>query len=155
VSPNLIALHADARALSSFPYLVAINSVLPALVAGNAVLLKPSPQTPLAAERLALAFKRAGLPEHVLQILHLSPQLTTYVVQHTLVSFVSFTGSVAGGREIEQAAVSAKNFKGVALEVRGQCISKLNIFDSDFKCTAWWEGSSLCPGRCRSQLHRL
>jgi acyl-CoA reductase-like NAD-dependent aldehyde dehydrogenase len=96
---------------------VSINSVLPAIVAGNAVILKPSPQTPLTAERFALALTRAGIPKGVIQVAHLSPALTTYAVQHPLVDFVSFTGSVAGGRSVEQAAVSAKGFKGVALEV--------------------------------------
>lgn len=82
------------------------------------MLLKPSPQTPLTAERLSLALQRAGLPEDVLQVLHLSPPLTTFVIQHPLVDFVSFTGSVAGGHSVEKAAVEAPGFKGVALEVR-------------------------------------
>lgn len=81
------------------------------------MLLKPSPQTPLTGERLALALERAGLPEHVFQVLHLSPLLATFVVQHPIVSFVSFTGSVAGGRSVEKAATEAVGFKGVALEV--------------------------------------
>lgn len=50
--------------------------------------------------------------------MHLSPELTTQAIQHPLVNFISFTGSVAGGRAVEQAAVSAPGFKGVALEVR-------------------------------------
>ncbi|KAG6333991.1 hypothetical protein ID866_5096 [Astraeus odoratus] len=78
----------------NFPYLTSINSVLPAIVAGNSVLLKPSPQTPLAAERFATAL-------------------------HKLVDFVSFTGSVVGGQAVERAAVEAPGFKGVALEVLG------------------------------------
>jgi acyl-CoA reductase-like NAD-dependent aldehyde dehydrogenase len=90
---------------------------LPAIIAGNTVLLKPSPQTPLTAERLALALHNAGLPEDVLQVLHLSPPLTTFVIQHSLVDFVSFTGSVVGGHSVEKAAVDALGFKGVALEV--------------------------------------
>lgn len=102
----------------NFPYLTSINSVLPALVAGNAVLLKPSPQTPLTAERFQLALERAGVPKGVIRVLHLSPALTSHAVQHPLVDFVSFTGSVIGGKSIETAAVSAKEFKGVALEVR-------------------------------------
>jgi acyl-CoA reductase-like NAD-dependent aldehyde dehydrogenase len=81
------------------------------------VLLKPSPQTPLTGERLALALQRAGLPANVLHVLHLSPTLATFVIQHPLVNFVSFTGSVVGGRTVEQAAVAATGFKGVALEV--------------------------------------
>lgn len=101
----------------SYPYLTSINSVLPAIIAGNSVLLKPSPQTPLTAERLARALERAGLPENVFQVLHLSPTLATFVIQHPLVDFVSFTGSVIGGRTVEKAAVEATGFKGVALEV--------------------------------------
>jgi acyl-CoA reductase-like NAD-dependent aldehyde dehydrogenase len=81
------------------------------------VLLKPSPQTPLTAERLALALNRAGLPEDVFHVLQLSPTLATFVIQHPLVDFVSFTGSVIGGRSVEKAAVEATGFKGVALEV--------------------------------------
>lgn len=94
-----------------------INSVLPAIVAGNAVLLKPSPQTPLVAERFVDALHKAGVPKDLVQVLHLSPALTSYVVQHKLVDFVSFTGSVVGGNAVEHAAVEAAGFKGVALEV--------------------------------------
>ena len=101
----------------SFPYLTSINSVLPAIVAGNAVLLKPSPQTPLVAERFATALINAGVPKDLIQVLHLSPSLTSYVVQHSVVDFVSFTGSVVGGQAVERAAVEAPGFKGVALEV--------------------------------------
>jgi acyl-CoA reductase-like NAD-dependent aldehyde dehydrogenase len=90
---------------------------LPAIIAGNSVLLKPSPQTPLTGERLALALDRAGLPEDVFHVLHLSPSLATFVIQHPLVDFVSFTGTVIGGRSVEKAAVEATGFKGVALEV--------------------------------------
>lgn len=101
----------------SYPYLVSVNSVIPALIAGNAVLLKPSPQTPLAAERFALALHRAGVPADAIQVLHLSPALTSYVLQHPKVDFVSFTGSVVGGQAVEKAAVNGPGFKGVALEV--------------------------------------
>jgi len=66
---------------------------------------------------MALAFDRAGLPENVFQVLHLSPTLATFAIQHPLVDFVSFTGSVIGGRTVEKAAVEATGFKGVALEV--------------------------------------
>jgi acyl-CoA reductase-like NAD-dependent aldehyde dehydrogenase len=91
---------------------------LPAIIAGNAVLLKPSPQTPLTAERFALALTRAGVPEDVIQVIHLPPSLTTYAVKHPLVDFVSFTGSVQGGRSVAESAATAEGFTGVALEVR-------------------------------------
>ncbi|KAI0808060.1 Aldehyde/histidinol dehydrogenase [Fomes fomentarius] len=90
-----------------------VNSVLPALIAGNSVVLKPSPQTPLAAERFALAFHNAGVPKDALQVIHLSPELTTKAVQNPLVDFVAFTGSVAGGRAVDIAAAQAPGFKGV------------------------------------------
>ncbi|CDO75922.1 hypothetical protein BN946_scf184873.g11 [Trametes cinnabarina] len=104
----------------NYPYLVMVNSVLPALIAGNAVILKPSPQTPLAAERFVSAFHKAGVPKDALQVIHLSPQLTTVAVQHPLVDFVAFTGSVSGGRAIDIAAAEAKGFKGVGLELGGK-----------------------------------
>lgn len=101
----------------NFPYLVSINSILPAIVAGNAVLLKPSPQTPLVAERFQRAFESAGVPKGVIQAVHLDPEGVGRAVKHELVKFVSFTGSVVGGRAVEKAAVDAEGFKGVALEV--------------------------------------
>ncbi|KAG2136749.1 succinate semialdehyde dehydrogenase [Suillus cothurnatus] len=104
----------------NYPYLVMINSVLPALIAGNAVILKPSPQTPLTAVRFKEALNNAGFPTDLIQVVHLSPPLTRYVVQHKLVDFVVFTGSVAGGKAIETAAVAADGFKGVGLELGGK-----------------------------------
>jgi acyl-CoA reductase-like NAD-dependent aldehyde dehydrogenase len=80
--------------------------------------LKPSPQTPLTAERFALALKRAGVPPDVIQVVHLSPQLTSHAISNPSVAFVSFTGSVAGGRSVAKAASTADGFTGVALEVR-------------------------------------
>jgi len=104
----------------NFPYLVAINSVLPALIAGNAVLMKASPQTPLVADRFASLFASAGLPANLLTPLHLSPTLTQHLAAHPSVKFVSFTGSVAGGRGIERAAAGSETIKGVALELGGK-----------------------------------
>ena len=94
-----------------------MNSVLPAIIAGNAVLLKPSPQTPLTAERFATALHLAGVPKDVIQVVHLSPALTNYAVKHPSVNFISFTGSVSAGRSVDEAAASAKTIKGVGLEV--------------------------------------
>jgi acyl-CoA reductase-like NAD-dependent aldehyde dehydrogenase len=109
--------------LYSYPYLTVVNSVLPAILAGNAVLLKPSPQTPLTAERFARAFRQTGLPQNVLQVVHMSPELTSHAIGNPSVNFVSFTGSVAGGRSVAKAAAEAKGFTGVALEVL--CINRI------------------------------
>jgi acyl-CoA reductase-like NAD-dependent aldehyde dehydrogenase len=102
----------------NYPYLTAVNGVVPALMAGNAVLLKHSAQTPLCAERLTEAFQAAGLPEAVFQHLHLSHEATTRVIGSDLVDFVSFTGSVPGGHAVQQAA--AGRFLGLGLELGGK-----------------------------------
>ena len=102
----------------NYPYLTAVNSVVPALVAGNAVILKHSHQTPLCAERMVGAGIAAGLPEGLFQCLHLSREQTAQVIQSPLVSGVAFTGSVPGGRQIEQAA--AGRFIPVGLELGGK-----------------------------------
>ncbi|KNZ81393.1 Succinate-semialdehyde dehydrogenase [NADP+] [Termitomyces sp. J132] len=104
----------------NYPYLTPINSVLPAIIAGNTVLLKPSPQTPVTAERLVDALIKAGLPKDVVQVTHLSVELARYVVRSPRVEFVSFTGSVKGGRVVGRTAAEGEGFKGVALELGGK-----------------------------------
>jgi acyl-CoA reductase-like NAD-dependent aldehyde dehydrogenase len=101
----------------NYPYLIAVNSVIPALMAGNAVILKHSAQTPLAAERFAECLLVAGLPKGVFQVLHASHEDTDHIVRDPRVDFVAFTGSVAGGRAVQRAAAS--RFIGVGLELGG------------------------------------
>jgi acyl-CoA reductase-like NAD-dependent aldehyde dehydrogenase len=101
----------------NYPYLIAVNSVVPAIMAGNAVVLKHSAQTPLCAERFAECFKEAKLPAGVFQVLHLSHEDTERVVRDPRVDFVAFTGSVAGGHAIQRAA--ADRFVGTGLELGG------------------------------------
>ena len=137
----------------NFPYLVAINSVLPAIIAGNAVLLKPSPQTPLVAERFQRAFEAAGLPSGVMRAVHLGPEGVERAVKHELVDFVSVTGSVAGGQAVEKMATEANGFKGVALEVTICTSLTLKLNTNTYLLIAWWEGSCVCSTRCRSRLH--
>ncbi|MBL8176712.1 MAG: aldehyde dehydrogenase family protein [Bryobacterales bacterium] len=102
----------------NYPYLTAVNSVVPAIAAGNAVVLKHSAQTPLCAERMAKAFHKAGLPEGVFQFLHLGHDDVARVIADSRVAFVAFTGSVAGGHAVQQAAAS--RFAGTALELGGK-----------------------------------
>lgn len=102
----------------NYPYLTAVNSVVPAIVSGNAVILKHSAQTPLCAERFAKAFHKAGLPEGVFQFLHLSHDDVNRVIGDARVGFVAFTGSVAGGHAVQQAA--SGRFVGTALELGGK-----------------------------------
>jgi len=102
----------------NYPYLTAVNSIIPALVAGNTVLLKHSAQTPLCAERLDAAFRAAGLPEGVFQYLHLTHADTERVIKSDEVNFIAFTGSVPGGQMVERAAAGL--FKGTGLELGGK-----------------------------------
>ena len=102
----------------NFPYLTSVNAIMPALLAGNAVVLKHSAQTPLCAERLQQAFSEAGLPEAVFQYLHLSHADTEAVIQSKEINFVAFTGSAPGGEMVERAAVG--RFIGVGLELGGK-----------------------------------
>jgi acyl-CoA reductase-like NAD-dependent aldehyde dehydrogenase len=102
----------------NYPYLTAVNSVVPALMAGNAVLLKHSHQTPLCAERFAQAFQAAGLPEGVFQHLHLSHDATARLIGSEGVDFVAFTGSVPGGHAVQEAA--AERFIATGLELGGK-----------------------------------
>jgi acyl-CoA reductase-like NAD-dependent aldehyde dehydrogenase len=101
----------------NYPYLIAVNSVVPALAAGNVVILKHSAQTPLCGERFAECFAAAGLPDGVFQVLHVSHEDTDRVIRDPRVDFVAFTGSVAGGHAVQRAAAS--RFIGVGLELGG------------------------------------
>lgn len=102
----------------NYPYLTAVNSIMPAIMAGNVVILKHSSQTPLCAERLEEAFAEAGLPDGVFQYLHLTHEATELVASSPRIDFVSFTGSVSGGVAIERAV--AGRFIGVGLELGGK-----------------------------------
>jgi len=102
----------------NYPYLIAVNSVVPAIMAGNSVILKHSRQTALCAERFAEAFQAAGLPEGVFQFLHLDHALTAQAIADARVAQVAFTGSVAGGRAMEEAALG--RFIGLGLELGGK-----------------------------------
>jgi acyl-CoA reductase-like NAD-dependent aldehyde dehydrogenase len=102
----------------NYPWLTSVNAVIPALLAGNSVILKMAAQTPLVAERYAEAFKAAGLPADVFQFLHLSHDQVAKVIGDERVAFVAFTGSVPGGHAVQQAA--AKRFIGTGLELGGK-----------------------------------
>lgn len=102
----------------NYPYLTAVNAVVPALAAGNVVVLKHSDQTPLCAEAMVEAALAAGLPEGVFQYIHMSHARTAEAVRDPRVSFVAFTGSVEGGRAVQQAA--SGRFIGMGLELGGK-----------------------------------
>jgi acyl-CoA reductase-like NAD-dependent aldehyde dehydrogenase len=102
----------------NYPYLTAINSIVPALIAGNAVILKHAAQTILVGERFQQAFDRAGLPPGLFTHLVLSHGDAARIIASGAVDHVNFTGSVAGGRAIEQAA--AGTFTSLGLELGGK-----------------------------------
>ncbi|KAJ3080454.1 hypothetical protein HK102_003054 [Quaeritorhiza haematococci] len=90
----------------NYPYLTTVNGVVPALLAGNTVILKQAPQTFPCAERFTEAFKAAGLPEGVFQHLHIDHAVAEAVIKDPRIDFVQFTGSVRGGHDIVRAASS-------------------------------------------------
>ncbi len=102
----------------NYPYLTAVNSIIPALAAGNTVLLKHSAQTPLCAERFGEAFHKAGLPAGVFQHLHLGHAAALGLIESDGIDFVAFTGSVPAGHAVQTSA--AKRFIGVGLELGGK-----------------------------------
>ena len=102
----------------NYPYLTAINSIVPALLAGNAVILKHAAQTLLVGERFAEAFKRVGLPKGLFHNLVMSHEQAEKLIGSGRVDHVNFTGSVAGGRAIERAA--AGTFASLGLELGGK-----------------------------------
>lgn len=106
----------------NYPYLTAVNAVVPALLAGNVVLLKHSEQTFLCAERFADAFEAAGLPEGVFQALRLShEQSASLIGRDGGPDLVCFTGSVGGGSAVQRAAANRRDrFVTVGLELGGK-----------------------------------
>lgn len=102
----------------NYPYLTAVNAVIPALIAGNTVVLKHSHQTPLCAERFLEAFVNAGVPAGVFQYLHLSHADTARLMGDPRVASVCFTGSVSGGRAV--VAATAAGFATAGLELGGK-----------------------------------
>ncbi len=102
----------------NYPYLTAVNSIVPAIMAGNAVVVRHSTQTPLCAERIVEAFEAAGAPDGLVQFLHTTHADTERLVGSPGVDFVAFTGSVGAGRRVQGAA--AERFIGIGLELGGK-----------------------------------
>ena len=102
----------------NYPYMTAINTIAPALIAGNTVVLKHATQTLLVGERMARAFHSAGVPEDVFINVFLDHDTTSGLIAEGAFDFVNFTGSVGGGRAMERAA--AGTFTGLGLELGGK-----------------------------------
>ncbi|MCZ4254635.1 aldehyde dehydrogenase family protein [Sulfitobacter sp. G21635-S1] len=138
----------------NYPYMTAINTVAPALIAGNAVMLKHASQTPLVGERLAEAFHAAGVPEAVFQNVFLDHQTTSDLIAAKSFGFVNFTGSVSGGQAIERAA--AGTFTGLGLELGGKDPGYVRA-DANVEAAAETliDGAMFNAGQCCCGIERI
>src|SRR6476660_5663663 len=102
----------------NYPYLTAINTIVPGLLAGNAIILKHAAQTLLVGERIAEAFKRAGVHKGLFHNLVMSHAQTEKLIGSGEIDHINFTGSVAGGRAIDRA--TAGTFASIGLELGGK-----------------------------------
>ncbi|EJM92254.1 NAD-dependent aldehyde dehydrogenase [Pseudomonas sp. GM74] len=102
----------------NYPYLTAVNTIIPALMAGNSVILKHASQTLLVGERFAEAMRRANLPDGLFHNLLLDHRQTAAIIDSGRVQQVNFTGSVDAGKAMESAATG--RFIGVGLELGGK-----------------------------------
>ena len=116
----------------NYPLLTAVNVVFPAVLAGNAVVLKHSPRSPLAGEHFAHAFAAAGAPEGLVQAVHCDHPTTEAAVADPRIDHVVFTGSVLGGHRIQRAA--AGRFLHIGLELGGNDPAYV-AEDCDFEAT--------------------
>ena len=138
----------------NYPYMTAINTVAPALIAGNAVMLKHASQTPLVGERMAEAFHAAGVPEEVFQNVFLDHETTSDLIAARSFGFVNFTGSVGGGEAIERAA--AGTFTGLGLELGGKDPGYV-CDDADVAAAAdtLIDGAMFNSGQCCCGIERI
>ncbi|WP_424982508.1 aldehyde dehydrogenase family protein [Maritalea sp. S77] len=138
----------------NYPYMTAINSVAPALIAGNSVMLKHASQTLLVGERLAEAFHAAGVPEEVFQNMFLDHDTTSALIAAGSFGFVNFTGSVGGGQAMEKAA--AGTFTGVGTELGGKDPGYvMEDADVDAAVATLIDGAMFNSGQCCCGIERI
>lgn len=138
----------------NYPYLTTINTLVPALIAGNTVVLKHSSQTLLVGERLVEAFHAAGVPADVFQNVVLDHATTEALIGARAFNFVNFTGSVAGGAAIERAA--AGTFTGLGLELGGKDPGYVRAdADLDAAVDSLMDGALFNAGQCCCGIERI
>ena len=138
----------------NYPYMTAINTVAPALIAGNAVMLKHATQTLLVGERMARAFHSAGVPRDVFQNVFLDHDTTSDLIAGRAFDFVNFTGSVGGGRAMERAA--AGTFTGLGLELGGKDPGYvMEDADLDAAVATLIDGAVFNSGQCCCGIERI
>ena len=138
----------------NYPYLIAGKSIIPAILAGNVVIIRPSSQAPTVAERILQAFLNAGMPKGVLQYIHASDSSTETLIRHKLVSHVQYNGSVEGGRAI--LAYINDRFIDTTMELGG-CDSALVRPDADLDMAAveLVDGAFFNSGQCCCGVQRI
>ena len=138
----------------NYPYLTANNTIGPALIAGNAVILKHAAQTLLVGEHLVEAFTKAGVPEDVFVNLVLDHQITETLIGERAFDFINFTGSVAGGKAIEKAA--AGTFTPLGLELGGKDPGYVREdADVDNAVAILIDGAMFNSGQCCCGIERI
>lgn len=138
----------------NYPYLTTINTLVPALIAGNSVVLKHASQTLLVGERLAEAFHSAGVPEDVFQNVVLDHTTTEALIAARSFGFVNFTGSVGGGMAIERAA--AGTFTATGLELGGKDPGYVRSdADLDAAVDSLMDGAMFNAGQCCCGIERI
>ena len=138
----------------NYPYMTAINTVAPALMAGNTVVIKHAAQTLLVGERMVRAFVEAGVPDDVFVNVFLDHQTTSALISEGLFNFVNFTGSVEGGRAIERAA--AGTFTGLGLELGGKDPGYvMEDADLDVAVDTLMDGATYNSGQCCCGIERI
>jgi acyl-CoA reductase-like NAD-dependent aldehyde dehydrogenase len=138
----------------NYPYMTAINTVAPALIAGNTVILKHSTQTLQVGERLAEAFYAAGIPRDVFQNVFLDHDTTSALIAARSFDFVNFTGSVGGGRAMERAA--AGTFTPVSTELGGKDPGYVRAdADLDAAVDGLMDGAMFNSGQCCCGIERI
>ena len=102
----------------NYPIITATNTIVPALLAGNTIVIKHSSQTPVCAELISQAFENTGLPEGVFQFVHTDHQTCEKIISDPRIAHVVFTGSVRGGQEVKK--YIGTRFINVGLELGGK-----------------------------------
>jgi acyl-CoA reductase-like NAD-dependent aldehyde dehydrogenase len=138
----------------NYPYMTAINTVAPALIAGNTVVLKHATQTLLVGELMARAFHSAGVPEDVFLNVFLDHDTTSALIADGAFDFVNFTGSVGGGKAMERAA--AGTFTGLGLELGGKDPGYvMEDADLDAAVATLIDGAMFNSGQCCCGIERI
>ncbi|MEM7068996.1 MAG: aldehyde dehydrogenase family protein [Pseudomonadota bacterium] len=138
----------------NYPYMTAVNTVAPALIAGNTVILKHATQTLLVGERMVEAFVEAGIPEAVFQNVFLDHDTTSELIASGAFNVVNFTGSVGGGKAMERAA--AGTFTAVATELGGKDPGYVTEdADIDAAVETLIDGAMFNSGQCCCGIERI